>query len=339
MFLKTKNLFRTLRAILGIFVFKKSETIITMDTDSNKRMDDLTKDFMEIVAPLIVPNIGREKWAISSGYSVCLSPDFVLDTSYEPKGRRFVHFTSVRALFSILNENAIRLYNLDNVNDPREYDYLAEKFDQSSELSLLKSDTFLFSLCCIDVLESSNILNLWRLYGDNGFGVVIEFEIIFFENNHVIRNYYFGNIDYAYSNKIDDIEKGLSEFYNKNHVSADISNVLRVFGCFIKSPYFKVEEETRLILARESLSMFDNDSFFQDINFRNELVEYHKIKLGVHKKDIPLIKIKRIQLGFRHSEESFKAIQMHLSKALIQNGCTKDELPIIEHSLLKNIYR
>lgn len=37
--------------------------------------------------------------------------------------RNFIHYTSIKSLFSIINNKEIRLYNLHNLNDPKELNY------------------------------------------------------------------------------------------------------------------------------------------------------------------------------------------------------------------------
>ena len=99
------------------------------------------------------------------------------DTKYFYNGElKFVHWTSLNNLLSILNYRNIRLYNLYNSDDIDEFTFSASAlgFNQQ-EIDNSKNYYYTFSFC-----EKQNLDNeyLWELYGKKYNGVAIEFSII-----------------------------------------------------------------------------------------------------------------------------------------------------------------
>ena len=93
----------------------------------------------------------------------------------------------------------------------------------------------------------------------------------------------------------------------------DYKDLVRVPACFHKSPYYAVEEEVRLMMFDDSATVkarysVENQEFEQEYNYRNDIITYHKLEIGEQNIHIfkPEVIIRRIELGFRHSEEFFK---------------------------------
>lgn len=115
------------------------------------------------------------------------------DTPYYYNGElKFVHWTSVQNLLSIINNREIRLYNLINSSDPDEFDYAAKALKIShNQINHSKNYYFIFSFCKADNLSNKY---LWNEYGKDYSGVAIEFEIInkpdIWENFMISQIYY-----------------------------------------------------------------------------------------------------------------------------------------------------
>ncbi len=115
------------------------------------------------------------------------------DTHYFYNGElKFVHWTSIQNLLSIINNREIRLYNLLNSSDPDEFDYAAKALEIShNQINHSKNYFFTFSFC-----RSYDLANkyLWNEYGKDYTGVAIEFEIInkpdLWENFMISQVYY-----------------------------------------------------------------------------------------------------------------------------------------------------
>ena len=101
-------------------------------------------------------------------------------SEYFYKGRlRFIHFTNLIAIQSIITDRNLRLYNLRNLNDPREYSFTGDLITTDADRRKDAKDNFyLLSMCEKSLLTSKDTkeieFNMWRLYGNNGEGVAIE---------------------------------------------------------------------------------------------------------------------------------------------------------------------
>lgn len=311
----------------------------------------LVKDYSENVLPSLISE-APESFLNASGhgldyFEIELSPSVFKDTQYDPKSTRFVHFTSLRAFYSMLNENSIRLYNLINVNDPNEYDFYVDGMLQDSDSENIKRNTFVFSLCGLGVLESDNILNLWRLYGDGGLGVAIEFDIEIKECG-TLCNYFLGKILYHKSDVTAFMNKN-SDFESRVGKKVKLEKLVRVPACFHKNPYYSIEEEVRLMTFNDmsvGLSKFlsQHSDYRMEYNSRYELVVYQKLYLGPQSQFSykPQINIRKVHLGFRHSNEFYSDFRINLEDVFIgkiKEGVWNGDLPEIIHSPLKNIYQ
>ncbi|HAD98148.1 MAG TPA: hypothetical protein DCG19_12130 [Cryomorphaceae bacterium] len=92
----------------------------------------------------------------------------------DTKEKTFLHFTSLEALMSIVNERSLRMYNLLGVNDQEEYKYSAEGFNKylRHDVDWVKEHSFSLSLTDHENLESEHFWN--SEYSSNGKGVAIE---------------------------------------------------------------------------------------------------------------------------------------------------------------------
>jgi hypothetical protein len=84
------------------------------------------------------------------------------------------HYTKFETLFAILESKKIRFKRLDKVDDP-------------SEAKLYQHKKFAKSLFTSSWTTSFNSPCMWEKYGDNGFGVIISFPVMMF-NQHEIRS-------------------------------------------------------------------------------------------------------------------------------------------------------
>ena len=104
----------------------------------------------------------------------------LLKSPYFSGEKSFVHYSNVAALNSMLQEKSLRLYNLHNLNDPREFTFASKVFDLDNRLiEDAKDNIFLISFCKRGILaNSTQEFNMWRLYGQNGKGVLLYFQYI-----------------------------------------------------------------------------------------------------------------------------------------------------------------
>jgi hypothetical protein len=318
------------------------------------RIDYLVDEYTQTVLIHLFPNVNKQNsWSKECGISknefeISLTPESFLKCApqYKPVSKSFLHFTSLRSLHSIINEMSIRMYNLKNVNDPNEISFSLKNLHiNKPELDRFRDRIYTLSLCEPNVLDSPNILNLWRLYGHDGWGVAIEFNIEFPKNQSQSK-FLLAKIIYD-KMKLKSFYEASKNFEIKNKIKVKNSSLLVVPSCLHKSKYFEIENEVRLVFDGEQFPAIevlkDDCKYKNDFNTRNEFVSYYN--LGLYKDNevngAPEISIKRIQIGFRYDKKKFTEIKRHIEN--LETALLVAKLkPIqytIERSPLKNIFR
>lgn len=268
---------------------------------------------------------------------------------YYDEENDFIHFTSIEALFSILNSKHLRLYNLLNMDDKYEMDYAlkALSFIDAVDINKTKEGIYILSMC-----SSSVILNeepkkkkhlLWKLHGRDGKGIIIRLKI---ENDlSSWYNYYLTKCFYSLDNF-----SPIAELHAKTkNELLDIK-----LASFIKLPIYEFENEIRLVFDRnnsgwredsngnptypitypDKLNKKDSISYFQlpIFNFfKNDLNAYPSPPNGLQLNyEIPKISITEIILGYRYNDEELNNITEKI-KAFDQNIT-------VRHSELRQFY-
>lgn len=275
--------------------------------------EELLKEYIETVLIHLFPGISYSEIC---SYSYDYGPNdfnFVasFDTivkfipGYAVNSNSFVHFTSLQKLFSILQEQSIRLYCSQQMNDTQEirhtFEGIKSNLDPSWErnLEILQQKTYIFSMCEAQILEGSNALNLWRLYGDNASGCGIELEV---DNLYSIINPMFiarcSYSDLNYSKFIQCNEIFLQTKGTKNF---DYMRFFHLIACLNKNKIFEIENETRIICrqtANEVCDLFSTRSYW-GYDFKASLgyVPYRKLRLWDFENNQLILKIKKIHLG------------------------------------------
>ena len=140
--------------------------------------------------------------------------------------------------------------------------------------------------------------------------------------------------------------KANKDFEERNKIKVDLKSLIKLPAFFYKDPLYKIEKEIRLLHEEGSpnqiLNNEENNPYKYDFNSRNKIVSYFSLPLYDDAIGCTFIKIKKIQLGFKFSEDERKDIEEHIG--LIFCGISKKlgkkiEVPIIEISPLKNKYR
>lgn len=240
--------------------------------------------------------------------------------AYLPDGYTFVHFTSIKNLHSIINELSIRMYNLNNLNDPNEFKYLIRNFEINEiEIENIRSNTYVFSMCHSSIFESDKILQMWLLYGEKGYGCAIEFEIL--SPNENVHNILLGKVLYG-GMDLSDYIRAKQRFEEKHNVHVIDKELMNLPACLHKKPIFNHEMETRLfypsishVLASESLS--NESSFKYDFKYNGEIVKYYKLNLYSNDPFCPYIRINKIQFGFKNNLNELENIKSHFLKLII----------------------
>jgi hypothetical protein len=279
-------------------------------------------------------------------------------SSYFYKGNlSFIHFTSLAALESIIKERVLRLYNINNLNDPREYSYAGDLLTLDPDRRKdARENSFLISMCESSILKekTGDEFNLWRLYGHEGRGAAIEIQ--FDDHTHSLwRDYFLSEVHYGVSAR--EPLKKLNALLTKDEkdtpsVVVDLARI----ACFHKSSLFGLEKEIRLQFDNRSLkgigttiySKAENNVISPIINIDIdksiskgkkiqylELPIYHKEFIPISEKHfIPIPKIKRIILGYSY-KDNFKEVGL-----FFRNHCIKSlgHPLVIVQSRLTNYY-
>jgi hypothetical protein len=243
----------------------------------------------------------------------------------------FLHFTSLIALESIITNGHVRLYNLHNLNDPREFSFAGNLLTVSdSGRKEAKDNFFLLSMCKTETVTSKvstqNEFNIWRLYGDAGKGVSIEFS---FSQNPAIDwvDYHLSSVYYGSESKTK--LKLIHSFIKKHENNAPLITLdFSSLACFHKSKLFGLESEVRLLFdfrkhkAVGATTHHDKEGkIFSPIvrldisksAFLDKEVKYLELPIfnststpPFNSPKIPLPKIERIILGYQYKDNFIK---------------------------------
>lgn len=185
-------------------------------------------------------------------------------------------YTSLDTLISMFNKGTYRMNGIVGMNDKSEIDY----FDKESEIknswysAQEINDTYLSSCCSI-----GDDLTMWRLYGDDGKGVCLVFEILPPEKR--LKGFVLAPINYAEERgkhtaikmfrKLSDAKMRFRELYKWKH--------------FFKPYEYNIEDEIRLI-------------FFDNRKYNNGVINRDWVKTWNHSIINPIIDFKLNSPGF-----------------------------------------
>jgi hypothetical protein len=162
----------------------------------------------------------------------------------------FIHYTNLTSAMNILNSGNIRLYNCLNMNDPMEIKHLLEQSEiefSDEEISTYQREHFIFSACRFNSNEDEDF-NLWRLYGENGKGVGIVFEI-----DEKIKNWsnrYLQNVKYQMedSRKIAAFFEYHKQFNETHDLFQNKPDLFALLAAGVKNQVWSIEKEFRIIV-------------------------------------------------------------------------------------------
>lgn len=190
---------------------------------------------------------------------------------YFDQTQKLIHFTSLPKLFSIISDCSLRMYNLNNSNDPEEYSYAANLLktifktqgftDEWIEYKIEKEKEFSF-ITSFTTLENLENETFWNKYGNLKKGVAIEFEIV---NKLVNWEYFY--LSPVHYNKLDEFDTLLSEWINLQHKNRnilykiDLDQILSLH----KSLSWSTENEIRLLTMYPDL----HDKPFRELIYKD----------------------------------------------------------------------
>lgn len=258
-------------------------------------IEKIEAEFMAIINSSML-----SKWITSNGSS---GPNFhaTLNTKnevykesqyYFNEEKKFVHWTSIQNLMSIINYRELRLYNLHKSSDSEEFNYAAKALNVSNnQIDHSKKFLYTFSFC-----KSTEINNndLWSDYGKDYKGVALEFEII--NDPKSWDNFMLANVYYEIPTQLEKFGSQINILKNKySGIEANID--LGRLIAFHKQPNpYKKEKEIRLSTYFpfggdiEAYWKHCNTEFILDKN-RPRITDYSSLNLWTDN-DSPYLKSK-----------------------------------------------
>jgi len=255
-----------LNDVVASKIFKILDVLLDKElrqkVDTN-RLEELRK-WLSNNRKTIISQVGDNAYCIHTKFEGNL-----LNLVIEGSGQRFMsHYTTLEAALKILNNNTIWLTSLIGLNDNSELDF--------SDLSDIKEPyhhkriDFYNSRMILSLSKQIDDLNQWRLYGDDGKGVSLEFAYNTnfnpgFSDFELRRIFYGDELVVAYR-KV----KKIINFYFEN--SSFFAEEFDRQKNFFKDPIYKNEQEVRLI----SLNVGDkpNKWYLNRFNIYNSYKEY-----------------------------------------------------------------
>jgi len=298
-----------------------------------------------------------------------LKQDALNGTAYQIDGiREYIHYTTTNALFSILNEGEIRLSDLNHLNDPKEFDFLVNHCSikmENEQIELFKRSLFVFSMCEYNDSEKDDF-NMWRLYGNNGNGIGIVFELA--NESYDWYNYLVGKVNYnnpIAEQKLCKLLNIAKAYQEKGLNTRRFSALIGMLLLFHKNPIWEIEKEVRIATfceydpftlessgldssphwGMEKLSFYLNsrskESAYISHNLENKtLIQINnnqnldaENKLKALRNSLRL-RIKKVILGYNVPDQYCENLQMLMYK-LARHGTP---LIRVEHSKWRNVF-
>lgn len=230
---------------------------------------------------------------------------------------KFYHYTTFESAINILKSKKIRFSSLVGLNDISETSYSDFLLNRNikKELHYKRIESF-NSRFVFSNTEMKDDLNQWRLYGDDGKGVCLEFA-----QNKNKSDYFiiFGKIIYGHD--VFTILNNLVLNLLYNYDSFLIFNRLDLWKNFIKHKDYTSEKELRLIFHNTKKYGLEKDIFFSVnrygifcpyVEFDLEDLPFNLIGINLgpkcYNKDL-----NQAQLKYYLSKNSFKKIKVEIS--------------------------
>jgi hypothetical protein len=294
-----------------------------------------SKFLQEVIKPLL-PN-ARYKYTLQAGdfnttsnnFNGALSSDNIFkDSDYEYIGEeRFIHFTSLQSLESILKSGYMRMSGLANLSDESELNFASSVFESIKNIrfnndliNAEKKQLFCLSVCQ-NKIETIMNTSMWNEYANKGSGVIIDLSLSSLKSNR----FSIGHIKYGEKerHRIEELRNRLISFSEKKDFAPNNAvNMISILLSFHKKSKYQSEQELRVLFADKGLEFVKTKypTIDTTINHKNEVVSFNKIFLegrnsfGKSNESLyPEIKINRIILGYNLTYEKKENAISHLN--------------------------
>ncbi len=216
-------------------------------------------------------------------------------------------YTSLSSLFLIMREGSQVMCSITCMNDKGETSY-ADKYvgygayATSSDTIKENNDCFVLSCCNKEIADT---LTMWRLYGNDGKGVCIEYDVdlSIIDNNE----FFFAPISYGTKKNIHselDLIRDIRH-WNENGWRFALKRWF-IWKHFFKSYLFKEEQEIRLLYIRAS----DSSEGMEWIMDSTNGIASRICKFPINEKNFPL-KLKKVIIGPKCPEQGSNVDQFN----------------------------
>lgn len=247
----------------------------------------------EVVRKYLLPNArfsgssamgaaGAEKFNyanvdLSDSFANYRKSNYYFDGDY-----KFIHYTSVPKLLSIIREKKIRLYDLRAMDDKDEFDFGHKVLNKKSSYLVeeAKQRIFCLSMCKYELEENEKSLNMWRQFGLDGYGIGIVLDFTKLHRSkwihYILSQVHYGDQSLKKLYKTCEVYADFSKKYNFN--IENFGEFLYKLFCFHKQNIYKDEKEVRLVYNSD-LRALQPSKGIADLNGKLQKTTYHELEL------------------------------------------------------------
>ncbi len=217
----------------------------------------------------------------------------------------FYHYTSFNAIFEIIKSGKIQISSTVGLNDKYESDLVNQKMGVNSGHLITTLNANLHFIMSFS--KKNDNLNQWRLYGNDGEGVMLEFAL----NNplNYSRKCFVSEVQYDLE-IFDIFIVHLKTFNEKYKFNFGLKNI-NYWKFFFKYKDYADEEELRFMVKNVDSNFHKSNPIFYRINRYNILVPYIEFDLKNEngQDDFPF-ELKSIMLGPKLKEKEINKLQI-----------------------------
>ncbi|RYU87957.1 DUF2971 domain-containing protein [Mucilaginibacter terrigena] len=258
-------------------------------------------------------------------------------TEYQTKRNYdLIHYSSsVQNIIEIINSGYLRLSNLIALNDPQEVSFLVKNLQMkftNDQIDGYKNHFFTASFCKVTNKNRPDNFPMWRLYGGDGLGAAIVFEV----TNPIDEwsNFLLANVQYGSCKSVERFRDFMTfhEEFQKEHSSV-IQNFPKALSSLMalhKNKIWEHEKEVRLLTHHEFDQYTLKESTHHICNLKHSIaksgINYAYVELPLFKSSeyiriekaisptvlkslIPILKIKKVILGYKNSYDTLMDFQ------------------------------
>lgn len=267
---------------------------------------------------------------------------------------KFIHYTTVSKLLSIIRDKRIRLYDLRAMDDKDEFDFGHKVLNKQSSYTSneAKKHIFCLSMCKYELEEKEQSLNMWRQFGSDGhgIGIVLNFSRIHRSNwiHYILSQVHYGEQPLKKLYKTCEVYNEFSKKYNFKVMNFD--KFLYKLFCFHKQHIYKDEKEVRLIY-NSGFPTLQPAEGIADLNGKLQKASYHELELEwdrwkrftdehqkyqeIAKTIYPYVTIDKIIFGYRIQNPERRNIEETVS----EYKSNYNKFPAFEYSTLLKYFQ